>query len=136
MSLVPGPDVYLEFRMLGTIISAIAYGIVIVLSGNCFLLLVKQGGIYSNRMRLFLLIYVTVMLILSTLAIILSIWESMLLIFQGVDPPVGAAPPTLPLAIWGADGFMVNIIFLHPNEDSDGIATTDMALCRLVSGRG
>jgi len=123
--------------MLGTIISAIAYGIVIVLSGNCFLLLLKKRGIYSNRMRFFLLIYVTVMFLLSTLAIILSIRGITLLIFQGVDSPslVGPAPATLPLAIWGADGFMVNIILLQQNEDSYGIATTDMALCRLASRR-
>jgi len=137
MSLIPGLYVYLEFQMLGTIISAIAYGIVIVLSGNCFLLLLKKRGIYSNRMRFFLLIYVTVMLLLSTLAITLSIRGITLLIFQGVDSPslLGAAPATLPLAIWGADGFMVNIILLQQNEDSYGIATTDMALCRLVSRR-
>jgi hypothetical protein len=94
MPLIPGPDVYLELRMLGTIISAIAYGIVIVLSGNCFLLLLKKRGIYSNRMRLFLLIYVTVMLLLSTLAIIQSILGITLLIFQNVNLPllVGSLP--------------------------------------------
>ena len=123
--------------MLGTITSAIAYGIVIVLSGNCFLLLLKKRDIYSNRMRLFLLIYVTVMLLLSTLAIIQSTVGITLYIFQNTDLPplVGSSSATLPLAIWGADGFMVNIILLHQNEDSHGIATTAMALCRLVSGR-
>ena len=134
MPLIPGPDVYLELRMLGTIISVIAYGIVIILSGNCFHLLLKKQGIYSNRMRLFLLIYVTFMLLLSTLAIIQSILGTSLLIFQNVYLPLLVGSSTLPLAIWGADGFMVNIILLHQNEDSHGIATTDMALCRLVSG--
>jgi hypothetical protein len=138
MPLIPGPDVYLELRMLGTIISAIAYGIVITLSGNCFLLLQKKRGTYSNRMRLFLLIYVTIMLLLSTLAIIQSILGITLLIFQNVDLPllVGSSPATLPLAIWGADGFMVNtIILLHQDEDSHDIALADMALYRLVSRR-
>ena len=138
MPLIPGPDVYLELRMLGTIISAIAYGIVIVLSGNCFLLLLKKRGIYSNRMRLFLLIYVTVMLLFSTLAIIQSIWGITLLIFwQDVDLPrlVGASPATLPLTIWGADGFMVSIILLRHHGYFHDIATTDMALCHFVSGR-
>lgn len=109
--LIPGPDVYLELKMLGTIISAIAYGIVIVLSGNCFLLLVKKRGIYSNRMRIFLVIYVTVMLAISTWAIIQSIWGITLLIFQDVNVPesllISYSPDTLPLAIWGADGFMI-----------------------------
>ena len=113
MPLIPGPDAYLELRMLGTIISAIAYGIVIVLSGNCFLLLLKKRGIYSNRMRLFLLIYVTIMFLLSTLAIIQSTLGTSVLIFQNIDPPLLVGSFTLPLAIWGADGFMVNIILLH-----------------------
>jgi hypothetical protein len=101
--------------MLGTVISAIAYGIVIVLSGSCFLLLLKKRGIYSNRMRLFLLVYVTIMYLLSTLAITQSICGIVmtLLIFRDINVPrlspllTGSSPPTLPLAIWGADGFMV-----------------------------
>ncbi|KIM43508.1 hypothetical protein M413DRAFT_25866 [Hebeloma cylindrosporum] len=122
MSLIPGPDVYLEFRMLGTIISAIAYGIVISLSGNCFLLLLKKRGIYSTRMRLFLLTYVAVMLLLSTLATIMSIWGITFVLFQGVDLPSPHfissplldvySPTALPLTIWGADGFMVCKVFV------------------------
>jgi len=139
--LIPGPDEYLELRTLGTIISAIAYGIVITLSGNCFLLLLKKRGIYSNRMRLFLLIYVTVMLLLSTLAIILSIRGIMFDIFRVFDllhfvdlPPVEVySPAALPLIIWGADGFMVRIILFHQNEHFHDIVIADMALCRLVS---
>ena len=141
--LIPGPDEYLEFRMLDTSISATAYGIVIVLSGNCFLLLLKKRGIYSNRMRLFLLIYVTVMLLLSTLAIILSTLGITFVIFRVVYLPLFVSlpllnvysPTALPLTIWGADGFMVSIILFHPNKHFHSIATTDMALCCLVSGR-
>ena len=121
--LIPGPDVYLEIMMLGTIISAIAYGIVIVLSGNCFLLLQKKRSTYSNRMRLFLLIYVVVMFLLSTLAIVQSIWGITALIFQDTNLPllVGASPATLPLAIWGADGFMVGVILSHKSKASMGL---------------
>ncbi|KIM43523.1 hypothetical protein M413DRAFT_382906 [Hebeloma cylindrosporum] len=115
MSLIPGADSYLEFKMLGTMISAITYGIVIVLSGNCFLLLQRKRGIYSNRMRLFLLIYVTIMLLFSTSAIILSILGITLLIFRDVNVPlpidlpllITYSPAMLPLTMWGADVFMI-----------------------------
>jgi len=75
----------------------------------------KKRGIYSNHMRLFLLIYVVVMFLLSTLAIVQSIWGITLLIFQDANLPllVGASPATLPLVIWGSDGFMVSIILSH-----------------------
>jgi len=132
----PGPDVYLELMMLGTIFSAVAYGIVVVLSGNCFLLLQRKRGIYSNRMRLFLLIYVLVMFLFSTSSMIQSICAITLLIFRG---GVGsliltgyAAPVMVPLTIWGADGFMVSNFFLRQSEGLNSI--TDMALFRLVSG--
>jgi len=97
--------------MLGTIISAVAYGIVVVLSGNCFLLLQRNRGIYSNRMRLFLLIYVLVMFLFSTSSMIQSICTITLFIFRGgVGSPIltgYSAPVMLPLTIWGADGFMI-----------------------------
>ncbi|KIM43524.1 hypothetical protein M413DRAFT_382915 [Hebeloma cylindrosporum] len=108
MPLIPGPDVYRELRMLGTIISAITYGIVVSLSGNCFFLLLKKRGIYSSRMRLFLLIYVTIMLLLSTLAIMQTVRTTTVFIFQADLPLViGNIPAALPLIIWGADGFMI-----------------------------
>jgi len=114
--------VSLELRMSATFISAIAYGIVIVLSGHSILLLHKSRFIYSNRMRNFLFIYVTVMFLLSTLAIIQSIWGTTLITFHRdhdtlnnlynlplyplVENPTVS---TFPLTIWGADGFMVSI---------------------------
>jgi hypothetical protein len=121
--IIPDPEVvYLELRMLGTFISAIAYGIVIVLSGHCILLLHKKRAIYSNRMRNFLFIYVTVMFLFSTLAIIQSIWGTTLITFHRdhdtlnnlynlpLYPLVENITSTLPLTIWGADGFMVSTI--------------------------
>jgi len=45
---------YLEFRLLGIIISAVGYGVVLVLSGNCvFLLQRKRDTGYTNCMQLF-----------------------------------------------------------------------------------
>ena len=58
--------VYLKFYFLAVIFSAISYGIVLVISRNCFHLLLKKRNIYSNRMRIILLIYVIVMLLSST----------------------------------------------------------------------
>ena len=52
----------LEIIFLATIFTAITYGIVVILSGNCFHLLHKKRGIYFNRMRILLLIYVIFML--------------------------------------------------------------------------
>ena len=102
-----------EFYMLGTFISAIVYGIVIVLSGNCMLLLQKKRAIFSKRMPRFLVTYITVMLVLSTEAIIQSTWFVKSAIFGGMLPIfIEHSPPALPLVIWGADGFMVSITIL------------------------
>ena len=105
----------LELQLLGTIFSAIAYGIVIVLSGNCFHLLQKKRGIYSNRMRILLLIYVTVMFLLSTLTLVQSICEFMAYINLSENLPLNflCIPFTLSPTVWGADGFMVRILTLH-----------------------
>jgi len=106
-----------HFGLLATIISAVPYGIIIVLAGNCFLLLQKKRGIYSNRRRLFLILYVTVVFFLSTWSIIQSIRNIMLFIFPELrNPPFQISfawsPVTqaLPPTVWVADGFMVIIL--------------------------
>jgi hypothetical protein len=110
---IPDENVpYLKAELLGAIFSAIAYGIVIVLSRNCFHLLQKKKGLYSNRMQIILLIYVTVMFLLSTSAVILSIYSLMLDITLRVSLP-RVLQFELPLVIWGADGFMVSILILR-----------------------
>jgi hypothetical protein len=112
---ISGPLVpYLKAEWLGAIFSAIAYGIVIVLSGNCFHLLQKKRGIYSNRMRIILLIYITVMSLLSTLALILSINSLMLDINpRSSDRRILPFQLLVVTGIWGADGFMVSILYLR-----------------------
>ena len=78
MQIPPGHLVsYIRFKVLGDIFSAIAYGIVGVLSGNCFYLLQRKRGTHSNRMRIILLIYVIFMLLLSTLTLLQSICQFM-----------------------------------------------------------
>ena len=99
---------------LSAIFSAIAYGIVLVLSGNCFHLLLKKQDIYPNRMRMILCIYVVVMLLSSTWNVIGSIWR-----------PMGSLTSKYPsyhlylsfgmpitVIVWGADGFMVRILLI------------------------
>jgi len=104
-----------KLKLLGTIFSAIGYGIVIVFSGNCFSLLQKKQGIYSNRTGVFLLIYVIVMFLLSTWALIQSICQFM----QSITPRI-ILPSYLmflsiavPLIIWGTEGFTVRISNIH-----------------------
>jgi hypothetical protein len=105
---------YLKAQLLGGILSAIAYGIVIVLSGNCFYLLQKKRGIYSNRMRILLLIYVTVMVLNSTWALIGSIFQLRRIFIQLHASFIMYRSFGVPLTVtmWGADGFMVSILIL------------------------
>ena len=104
-----------KFQPLGTVFSGIVYGIVIVLSGNCFHLLHTKRSIYSNRMRILLLIYVTVMFLLSTLMLVQSICEFMVYInlSENLPPNFWYIPFALSPIVWGADGFMVRILTLH-----------------------
>ena len=104
---------YLKVELLGAIFSAIAYGIVIVLSGNCFYLLVKKWHIYPNRMRIILPIYVIVMLITSTWKIIGSIYIFIYnLASKDTSCFVYSFGFPFVLSTWGADGFMVRILII------------------------
>jgi hypothetical protein len=98
---------------LGGIFAAIAYGIVVVLSGNCFYLLMKKWDIYPNRMRIILPIYVIVMLLTSTWKMIGSIYIFMCNLTSkdaGLFEYSFGLPFTL--TTWGADGFMVRILII------------------------
>jgi hypothetical protein len=111
---------YLNDNFLSATFSAIAYGIVVVLSGNCFHLLLKKRDIYPNRMRIILLIYVIVMLLSSTWNIIGSIYtvmnhissKSISLFFLYL--PSSNVP--ILVTSWGADGFMVRIPIIHQEQ--------------------
>ena len=111
----PYPSSFI-IEFLSVILSAIAYGIVVVLSGNCFHLLQKKWDTYSNHMRTLLLIYIIFMFLCSTWRIFQSVC-----IFMGFIAPL-EVPESLffllefPLAIWGADGFMVRILIIHQKE--------------------
>jgi len=105
---------YVKGELLGAIFSAIAYGIVVALSGNCFHLLLKKRDIYPNRMQMILPIYVIVMLLSSTWVLIGSIYMVMnnlsskdinLFLFRSFEVPI-------PVIIWGADGFIVRVLII------------------------
>ena len=108
---------YLQLKVLGTFSSAIAYGIVSVLSGNCFYLLQRKCCTNSNRIRILLLIYVVVMLLLSTLTLFQLICQVIAFMFPPEILPVHLMhlPITLSPTTWGANGFMVRII-IPPKE--------------------
>ena len=105
---------YLKVQLLGGIFSAFGYGIVLVLSGNCFYLLQKKRGIYSTRMRILLLIYVTVMVLSSTWSLIGAFFQ-LRVVFTRLHAIVAlyhSFGVSLTLNMWGADGFMVRIPIL------------------------
>ena len=103
----------LKMRLLGNIFSSIAYGIVIVLTVNCLHLLQQKRGIYSNRMRVRLLIYVIFMLLCSTWTILRSIWLCVAMMTQRTPTYIFFFSFEFPLAMWGADAFMVRILINH-----------------------
>jgi len=111
----------LKIKFFSAVFSAIAYGIVVVLSGNCLHLLQKKRGIYSNRLRILLLIYVIVMLLSSTWRLI----GSVCILMDFLTPPRReVCPASLPrsfavplvVTMWGADGFMVRILILRQEQ--------------------
>jgi len=116
---VPGPEVSLEIRMISTIISAFACGLVLSLSISCFQLVYKkfcqQSGLTSKRIYLFLLGYITVMTGISLFHLIADgvyVTKSTftlgqfgaLQMFQDRTNSV-----CMSLSIWGADGFLVRL---------------------------
>ena len=108
----------LKAQFLSTTFSAIAYGIVVVLAGGCFHLLLKKWDIYPNRKQIILPIYVIVMLLCSTWRLIGSIYQLMSVltskpinhyIFDSCGVPIT-------LIVWGADGFMVSILITYQEQ--------------------
>ena len=105
---------FLKVKFLSAISSAIAYGIVVVLSGKCIHLLLEKRDIYPNRMRIILPIYVIFMLLCSTWREIGSICGLMndltskdtnRFLFRSFGVPIT-------VIVWGADGFMVKILII------------------------
>ena len=108
--------IILESGMIGVIISAIVYGGILALTLSYIPLLLKTSNDISRRMRIFLLVYVVLMVAISTVYIITIIvalthsvfhpssFQSEVYLFQ--NRLAGALCITF--ASWGADGFMVS----------------------------
>ncbi|KAJ3514473.1 hypothetical protein NLJ89_g2362 [Agrocybe chaxingu] len=105
--LVPGQDIAAELHMLGTIISGVAYGIVIVSACDSFRLVFRKAA----RLRNFTLVYIVVMTLVSTASFILGVVVTTTMIFQTeVRSAVGPFRLEIllyPVALWGADGLMM-----------------------------
>ncbi|KAF8965535.1 hypothetical protein BDZ97DRAFT_1757096 [Flammula alnicola] len=112
-SLVPGKDTLLELQLIGTLLSAIAYGIVVSLFLHCLALLVgNKKHLYTHRMRIFLIVYFVVMFLMSTVALGQGLVYIIRAIFRGLGRRTEQLthlnePLSIPLAVWGADGFML-----------------------------
>jgi len=109
---------YLKVEFLSAIFSSIAYGIVVVLAGNCFYLLLKKRDIYPNRMRIILPIYVIVMLLCSTWRAFGSICRLMnnLTSTHTNQYLYGSFAVPITVIAWGADGFMVRILIIFQEQ--------------------
>ncbi|KAF5330953.1 hypothetical protein D9619_005410 [Psilocybe cf. subviscida] len=118
---------------IGVIISAILYGIAVLISVACLRLLVKSKQIYDSKRRLIALsLHICFMLACGTEALVSESWlalsateqklsiEAIRIAASAVVPGmtssfVGAGssttvdllPITLPVAVWGADGFLI-----------------------------
>jgi len=110
--LVPGPNSLFETQMLGTMISAILYGIVVMLCFDCFKLLFKNSNdatAPSRPVRRFLVFFILMMFLLSTVSLVQGMLISVTSVFRGYNFPSlpGGAPFVLPFSIWASDGFML-----------------------------
>jgi len=110
-SLVPGSNHGSESTLIGVIIAAVAYGLVLALYATTFRALLNNLRKFSRRKKNFLLAYITMMLLMSTadlLVNILSIINEIFLVdvSNGRYKTLGVAWIS-PFLIWGADAFMV-----------------------------
>lgn len=118
--------------LIGVIISAILYGIAVLISVACLRLLAKSKKIYDSKRRLTALcLHIGFMLACGTEALVSESWLTLSAIEQklsletvraaanavvpGVASTGGSAtvdllPIALPLTVWGADGFLVRLI--------------------------
>ena len=109
---VPGSDRLLEMRMIGTILSSMAFSIAFILAISCLVSLVKsRNSPHSSPLNFYYFsTYVITMLSISIFSITENALSLFSLTFYGTHPfhLKSGSPVALPLAIWGADGVMVS----------------------------
>ena len=109
-----------EMEILATLISGVAYGIVLNLACTIiyFLLRDRRQKQDSRRRYYILIVYIVAMVTLSTYSLVAEAIALVQHVARGILPkkfvalsPLGVSLVCLPLAIWGADGFMVSVHF-------------------------
>ncbi|KDR67222.1 hypothetical protein GALMADRAFT_1126095 [Galerina marginata CBS 339.88] len=98
-----------------TIVSSMAYMVVVLLYYSCFRALLKGVTLSSTRKRRFMFIYISFLLFLTTWSMVQQIYAIVAALFypdsQDTVALTGAwlskFPPLLVPLIWAADGFMV-----------------------------
>jgi len=117
----------LKVQMLGTIVGAALYGVTVMLYVDCFSLLLRQHRNNLNdrirnpskNMRHFLFFFISLLLLLATLAEIQAIVVTTVSIFGGPSKVPGlaeGAPVVLPFSVWSSDAFMVSELSLQENR--------------------
>ncbi len=115
--LVANPTLGIEMQVLANIISAIAYGAVIILFCCCFWQLQDTKQSHSRKMRPFLYLYIIFMFAMGTMAFIQETIYTTRVLKDDIFPrspdlldyltSLGEPVPLI-FTIWGADGFMVS----------------------------
>ncbi|KJA18329.1 hypothetical protein HYPSUDRAFT_960575 [Hypholoma sublateritium FD-334 SS-4] len=106
-------DTLLELQLVATLLSTVAYGLVIALVCRCLSLLWRDKLSPSPpRRRLFFIIYTLYMFFLSTAAAVQTMVFITRSIFHGVDSRLHPLmqtnePLILPFVVWGADGLLI-----------------------------
>ena len=97
-----------------SIVACISYVSVIVLFLACVRCLLWKKHVYSKRMQIFLLGYVSAMFLLATSSFFQELAYFSAVIFPNAASSSSAehklfdVPVALPFTIWGADAFMVS----------------------------
>lgn len=113
--LFSNPTLGIEMQVLANIISAIAYGAVIILFCCCFWQLQDTKQPHSRKMRPFLYLYITFMFAMGTMAFIQETIYTTKVLKDDIFPKSPdlldyltslGEPVPLIFTIWGADGFM------------------------------
>lgn len=108
-------DNSIRLQLIGTLVSAVAYGFVISLFLHCLALLISnKRHSYTRKTRSILIAYIVAMFSLSTASAIQSFVYITRAVFNGIDNLSQNVikinePIFLPPAVLGADGFLVSL---------------------------
>jgi hypothetical protein len=137
-----------RMELLGTFLSAIAFGIILVILLSTLQILLRKTRVYSRVMQVTLLCYVVLMSSMSLLALAQQIVFVIRRAPGGSDLGVGSSSTSgprsqinqtvaLPFAIWGADTFLVRqfCISMQYNYLHYFAVRADVAMYSAIYGR-